>query len=194
LSLTSRIFVVPLLVAVFALPGCALARLNPFRDGNGRGKPARPALGTRHKPHGGNLTTNIVSDAAERMALVWPPAKVRLNLVRRPDDFGKLLVHRLREDGYAVFENVAAGESYNRHPADRMLAARLNGEPDYQPPPRGGADFSYDVFGGDGEALLVIKVGGEMLSRAYARDDGEGGVYVPAGDWARGGFGPREGD
>lgn len=106
----------------------------------------------------------VVDDAAKQLAVWYPPGPTRWKLARPVQgEFGRLLVERLRRNGFAVQEYAktrrpqAEGQGYELDYVFQRVDDRLH--------------------------HLTVRVGTHRLSRAYFERDGH---MTAAGAWTRG--------
>lgn len=113
----------------------------------------------------------MAGDAVKRLCALYPPANTRLALKQEASDpFGAALLGKLRERGYAVVEPLP--ESLRTQAAS---AGITRSAPE--------TELSYVVDRLDAsEYLVIVRVGGQSISRAYQPD---AGGLAPAGWWAR---------
>lgn len=116
-----------------------------------------------------NADPAMTIDAVEAMVKVFPPALTPL-VVKQADAsaFGRNLLERLRERGYAIAEGDGAGSKATR--AQAVL----------------GAPFRYRMAPIAGTSMyeLVLAIGDAKLSRLYIFDATENRLY-PGGEWSR---------
>ena len=117
----------------------------------------------------------IASDAVQRLAATWLPAKTRLALQHAmADEFGVALVASLRAQGYAVLEftpqEKTGADAASGDASEPQVAAELVTVP-----------VSY-VLDRAGEFYrLKLLAGGQTLSRAYVVNQSQ---FAPAGAWS----------
>lgn len=98
----------------------------------------------------------IVSDTVKKLAELYLPAKTRLSFQANEDTFGVLLVHDLREQGYAIDE-----------------AQNTPNDPS-------GLQVRYILDQADDLYRMTVMIGSDSLSRPYSE---ENGVLIAAGFW-----------
>jgi type IV secretion system protein TrbH len=124
-------------------------------------------------PNYGNLTSHapedlnvvMVSDAAQRLESLYPPAGTQFNLAQpipSNDAFGGSLITNLRNKGYAVQEY----QEKQSPTTDGLKLRYLIDAPRHQ-----------DLY------RIKLMVGSDILTRAYLVDANH--TLVPAGAWAR---------
>ncbi|MEY3202204.1 MAG: hypothetical protein RIR70_1754 [Pseudomonadota bacterium] len=132
-------------------------------------------------PYGNYLRdTNIdqaqlAGDAVNRLAALYPPAKVRLELQQpTPDAFGSALVTGLRDRGYAILEfnpksskSDPIPQSSTPAPSNAVQALPLR--------------YVLDQAGSN-LFRLTLMVGSQSIARPYLYQDGK---LAAAGNWAR---------
>ena len=113
----------------------------------------------------------MVDDTVDRLSALYPPAKTRFTLQQQPvDPFGKTLVGKLREKGYAVIEPV-------------IQPGQTQAKDSEVPQPFHGADLRYVVDQlGASQYLITVQVGNQSISRAYRA---AGINLTPDGYWVR---------
>jgi hypothetical protein len=116
-------------------------------------------------------SARMVDDTVDRLSVLYPPAKTRFTLQQQPvDPFGKALVEKLREKGYAVIEPV-------------IQPGQTQGKDSEVPQPVHGADLRYVVDQlGPSQYLVTMQVGNQSISRAYRA---AANSLTPDGYWAR---------
>ena len=116
-------------------------------------------------------STRMVDDTVDRLSALYPPAKTRFTLKQQAvDPFGKALVGKLRERGYAVMEPV---------PQSGQTQAKGSEVPQ----PAHGADLHYVIDQlGTSQYLVTVQVGDQSISRAYRA---VGSNLTPDGCWVR---------
>ena len=110
-------------------------------------------------------STDMANDATKQLAVLFPPALTRLDLLGPTGDaFGTALVTGLRTKGYAVAEYAP--------PSDAEAA-----------PPANGTPFAYALNqeGNTNTYFLTLFVGTQTLSRIYVTQTNGA---RPAGAWA----------
>jgi len=119
-------------------------------------------------------SARMVDDIVDRLSALYPPAKTRFTLQQQPvDPFGKALVEKLREKGYAVIEPVI-------QPGQTQ---QTQGKVSEVPQPVHGADLRYVVDQlGPSQYLVTMQVGNQSISRAYRA---AANSLTPDGYWAR---------
>ena len=98
----------------------------------------------------------IVSDTVKKLAELYLPAKTRLSFQANEDTFGVLLVHDLREQGYAIDE----AQNTPNDPSGLQVRYIL--------------DQAVDLY------RMTVMIGSDSLSRPYSE---ENGVLIAAGFW-----------
>ncbi|NMB57961.1 MAG: conjugal transfer protein TrbH [Chloroflexi bacterium] len=116
-------------------------------------------------------SARMVDDTVDRLSALYPPAKTRFTLEQQAvDPFGKALVGKLRERGYAVME-----------PLTQPGQSQAKGSEVPQPVP--GPDLRYVVDQlGASQYLVTVKVGSQSISRAYRASANS---LAPDGYWVR---------
>lgn len=162
MTMTRRLPLTGLVLAVWVLGGCATGR-----------------------PHGNFVATSAALDqpalaaqATRQLAALWPPARTRFALTQpAADTFGAALVGQLRAAGYAVQEagpvatvGSPAPETAPVDPAAGMTSEAL--------PLR----YVLDHDAGTDLYRLTLSVGEQSITRAYLA---QGGTARPAGAWVR---------
>jgi type IV secretion system protein TrbH len=100
----------------------------------------------------------IVGDMVKKLSEIYPPAKTQLSLqLSDQDSFGPILVHDLREQGYAVQE-------WNQEPSKDSS----------------GLPVCYILDQADALYRITVTIGSDSLSRPYSEQNG---VLTPAGYW-----------
>jgi len=153
----------PLVAAALAttLAGCAVVPRLPAGSVQVVSTPAGPA----RAPSAVVMSQSGVADDAVRHLLAWyapGPTRWRLGAPVQ-DEFGGLLVERLRRVGYAVQEYAPA-----RHRGTASQGVPLT--------------FVFERVDGDIHRL-TLRAGTRSLSRAYLERDGR---MLPVGAWAHG--------
>lgn len=114
----------------------------------------------------------IAREAVQQLAVLYPPAKTRLELQQAtPDAFGQALVLTLRERGYALLE-------FN--PASAKAQATAASEP--ASPAALPLRYVLDQAGDSNLYRLTLLVGHQSITRPYLVQDGS---FAPAGYWVR---------
>lgn len=158
MTMTRRLPLTGLVLAVWVLGGCATGR-----------------------PYGNFVATSAALDqpalaaqATRQLAALWPPARTRFALTQpAADTFGAALVGQLRAAGYAVQEAAAGSPALGTAPVDP--AAGLTSE---------ALTLRYVLDHDAGTDLyrLTLSVGEQSITRAYLA---QGGTVRPAGAWVR---------
>ena len=106
----------------------------------------------------------IVGDAVKKLSEIYPPAKTQLSLqLSDQDSFGVMLVHDLREQGYAVQEG-------SQEPSKDSS----------------GLSVRYILDQADALYRVTVTIGSDSLSRPYSEQNG---ALIPAGYWVHKGNG-----
>lgn len=114
----------------------------------------------------------LAREAAQQLAVLYPPAQTRLELQQAtPDAFGQALVLTLRERGYALLEFDSA-----RAKAQDTAAS--------SPTSPAGLPLRYvlDQVGDSNLYRLTLSLGNQSITRPYLV---QGGSFAPAGYWVR---------
>lgn len=115
----------------------------------------------------------IARDAVTKLTALYPPASTRFELKQpTPDTFGRALVNGLREQGYAILEEVAAPASATQ-PENNSAGAMTPGLP---------LRYVLDQASDPTQYRLTVLVGNQSLTRPYLAQNG---TVVPAGYWTR---------
>lgn len=109
----------------------------------------------------------LATDAVKEMAMLYPPAKTQLNFQQTtPDPFGKALIQKLRDKGYAVWE-------YAPKAKNQVSLPHFQGMP---------VHYVVDQFEGTELYRVTLEIGAQSLTRAYRIHHQ---TLMPAGDWVR---------
>ena len=120
----------------------------------------------------GNFVPPTATVDQQQLAVLYPPAKTRLELQQAtPDAFGQALVLTLRERGYALLE-------FN--PASAKAQATAASEP--ASPAALPLRYVLDQAGDSNLYRLTLLVGNQSITRPYLVQDGS---FAPAGYWVR---------
>ena len=120
----------------------------------------------------GNFVPPTATVDQQQLAVLYPPAKTRLELQQAtPDAFGQALVLTLRERGYALLE-------FN--PASAKAQATAASEP--ASPAALPLRYVLDQAGDSNLYRLTLLVGHQSITRPYLVQDGS---FAPAGYWVR---------
>ena len=122
----------------------------------------------------------LAREAVQQLAVLYPPAKTRLELQQpTPDPFGQALVKSLRDKGYALLEYAPAGAS-TQAPASAASQASAPATTAAS----GGLPLRYvlDQAGDSNLYRLTLMVGNQSITRPYLAQNG---TFAPAGYWVR---------
>ncbi len=161
MTMTRRLPLTGLVLAVWVLGGCATGR--PY----GNFVAASAAL---DQPA-------LAAQATRQLAALWPPARTRVAL-KQPtaDTFGTALVGQLRAAGYAVQEAGPAAAAASAAPGTAPVDPA--GTTSETLPLR----YVLDHDAGTDLYWLTLAVGEQSITRAYLA---QGGTARPAGAWVR---------
>lgn len=143
--------------ALLIVTGCATAPQSPYGSFISEAAPAS--------------TEGIASDAAQRLAATWLPAKTRIVLQHAmADEFGTAFVASLRTQGYSVREFTPPEKAEGVATGNADVSSDVVAVP-----------VSY-VLDQAGEFYrLKLLAGGQTLSRAYVVNQSQ---FAPAGAWS----------